>query len=709
MDNDLIRLSFIKTFVNTSRIMMQGLEIEEARDMRFWRVAKDVAELYPSLQLAAMELNRKWGFNLNIPAGSSRGAFEKAEDFYRLYSDILEQAKNNESFSQAKILFNPNGKKFEQKADDLADWVAHKGNELDRYWLNKNVLLAVSFAREMRDIAYSDMLNAFLEKHLAEKIGSAVALQAGIVNTKIEDIRNVLSKIAQKVSSNSGFVSEKKVKSELLKQFHEDCNWDSKNEAVGEIVGEFVKPFTQIVSENREKYFYYNRNLDVAAQVRDDFYNVMTEDAYFQLERQKRMNQQLGLESGEISLPNRYQENKIFDEHYDLDGLETIVPPFKVGSEDAFWEAYEEAENVQGDLKVDVENVISQLVFALDDDLLDVVTDLRDLEASSDAYDDEDDEHFSGLEKHSSNVDDFDLKSRILSFAGDVLDVAAVVKSYYGIELNDTPVDRNVVREFKADGYWDDFTYSSLNMLFNAFDAGLSENQGRILFSKTPRVEAVNEVLSLPQSLEKRNLLKLFYKGLSVTEKDALENKKQEEDYAAEDFLIYHKDDYTVLLDELRWGKEIFPKFTDEKIENWAYDINRGVVLTQIVPIYDDKTPKADETQKVLSGIENFQKFSKDEQKYIEAIVRRYSDRVVKTHNKVLDEGDFDRGLFDDVEALHENQQYLDDVVKLKNEVLLARREEESVYKRFRAFRKAHLSRQQMLMQALKQQRFCNN
>ena len=57
MDNDLIRLSFIKTFVNTSRIMMQGLEIEEARDMRFWRVAKDVAELYPSLQLAAMELS----------------------------------------------------------------------------------------------------------------------------------------------------------------------------------------------------------------------------------------------------------------------------------------------------------------------------------------------------------------------------------------------------------------------------------------------------------------------------------------------------------------------------------------------------------------------------------------------------------------------------------------------------------------------------
>ena len=72
---------------------------------------------------------------------------------------------------------------------------------------------------------------------------------------------------------------------------------------------------------------------------------------------------------------------------------------------------------------------------------------------------------------------DWEKKKAVLDFAAEVLDIAAVVKSYYDIELNDTPVDRKVVREFKPEGFWDDFTFSSLHMLFNAFDRNLGENQ----------------------------------------------------------------------------------------------------------------------------------------------------------------------------------------------------------------------------------------
>ena len=57
MDKRFIRLSFIKTFVNTSKVVMENLDIEEARDVRYWRIAKDLAELYPTLQLMAEELN----------------------------------------------------------------------------------------------------------------------------------------------------------------------------------------------------------------------------------------------------------------------------------------------------------------------------------------------------------------------------------------------------------------------------------------------------------------------------------------------------------------------------------------------------------------------------------------------------------------------------------------------------------------------------
>ena len=702
MDKRFIRLSFIKTFVNTSKVVMENLDIEEARDVRYWRIAKDLAELYPTLQLMAEELNEDWGFNIRIPQDEGQGYFEKAEDFYGLYSDISEQAERNEYYAQAKVLLNPNGKKFVNKAENLAKWCFEEGDEFDRFWLNKNMVLASAFTKEMNDEVYSNMLNSLLEKRLAEKINVAVMMMGGIFNTEVEDIRNVLGGTAEKLSLMSGFVSEKKVRNELLQRFHEDCNWDSKNNAVVDVVETFVEPFTQIVSENREKFFYYHNNHDAAVQIRDDFYNVMGEDTYLQLQRQKRNKENLSSENSNVAFSNRDNED------CDLEKLEAEVPPFKPGSEDAFWENYEDAENVDGELKTDVERFISQLVRNFDDSLAYAVDNLRYLESVSDEYDEEDEDAQIPNSGGNLSEDNFEVKNDILSVAKNALDLSAVIKNYYNIELNDTPIDRKVVRQFKAEDYWDDFTFNSLNMLFNALDVNLTKNQDKLLLSQEPRIESVDEVLSLPQSLEKRNILKLYHQGLSVMEKAALESKKQEEDFAVDDFTIYHQDEYKTLLDELRWGKEIFSSFTDEKVENWAYDINHGVVLAQVIPLYDDVEEEPDALQAVVSGVENYKSMSKEEQQYIKGLVKRHSDRVVKTHNQILNDGVFDRGLFDDVEVIHMSQQHYEEVKALKDKVILARQDEEPVYKKYRAFRKTHMSRQQLLMQALKQQRFYN-
>ena len=126
------------------KYIMENLDIEEARDVRYWRIAKDLAELYPTLQLMAEELNEDWGFNIRIPQDEGQGYFEKAEDFYGLYSDISEQAERNEYYAQAKVLLNPNGKKFVNKAENLAKWCFEEGDEFDRFWLNKNMVLLLN-------------------------------------------------------------------------------------------------------------------------------------------------------------------------------------------------------------------------------------------------------------------------------------------------------------------------------------------------------------------------------------------------------------------------------------------------------------------------------------------------------------------------------------------------------------------------------------
>ena len=55
--------------------------------------AREVAELYPALKLAAAELNRNCGFRVSVPDDSPQGAFPAAEAFYHLYREIAEQGE----------------------------------------------------------------------------------------------------------------------------------------------------------------------------------------------------------------------------------------------------------------------------------------------------------------------------------------------------------------------------------------------------------------------------------------------------------------------------------------------------------------------------------------------------------------------------------------------------------------------------------------
>ena len=91
MADNSVRINFIKTFVNTAGVMMDGLQIEKGRDMWYWRSAREVAELYPALKLAVAELNRNCGFRVSVPDDSPQGAFPAAEAFYHLYREIAEQ------------------------------------------------------------------------------------------------------------------------------------------------------------------------------------------------------------------------------------------------------------------------------------------------------------------------------------------------------------------------------------------------------------------------------------------------------------------------------------------------------------------------------------------------------------------------------------------------------------------------------------------
>lgn len=705
------KLNFIKTFVNTAAVMIKNLEIEEASDMRLWRMAKEAAELYPALQLAAMELNRQWGFRIKLPeTNEPKEAFEQAEDFYRLYLEIMHQAEGNEAFERAQVLFNPADKSFINKADGVAAWVLNNGGEFERYWLNKNMVLAASFTQEMQEEIFSRTLNGFLDAHLAEELMAAVTEGGGMINlANVEGVRNVLADAAMDFSQRSGFVSEKKVAADIMKRLQRDCYWDVQSEPIKKAVGKFVRPFTEIVAQNRRDFFYYHSNNDTAEQIRNDFANIMGDEAYFQIERQKRANQRFGIKETDIEFPKSYDMNKIFTEVDNFDMLEKIVPPFKAGSEEDFWENYETAENMSPELTEDMEKMISLIVQGLDDGLAETVADLRQVEAGADNFGGDDDEQEElGGKWRAGDSEDIALRQKILNFAEDALNVSDLVKYYKDVELNDTPVDKKVIRQIEPNADWDDFTFSALNMLFNSIDRNLDKNKDLLIPYDDMRENAVEELLALPQSLEKHNALKVFYRGLSVMEQKFFENKQREENFAAEDFTIYHQEDYQSLVDELTWGKEIFPSFTDDKVELLAYDVNRVAVLGHVVPLYND-TESDKNALSLLQKVDSYASLPREEQLYVGKLAQKYISRILKTHNQVLDKGDFDRELFEDVDNINNYQARFENVRDKKNMILEARKEDELVYKQFKAFRKTHPSRQKLLMNAMWQGRFCNN
>lgn len=150
-----------------------------------------------------------------------------------------------------------------------------------------------------------------METRLAERMMYTVIRRGGVINASdVEGVRSVLADAAENFSKTPGFVSEKKVAAEVARRLQKECSWDVRSEPVRKTVAEFTDQFTQIVAKNRADFYLYYRNQDAARAAAADFDNVMSDETYFRLERNSRLNQHLGIRNADFEIPEHYDLKK---------------------------------------------------------------------------------------------------------------------------------------------------------------------------------------------------------------------------------------------------------------------------------------------------------------------------------------------------------------------------------------------------------------
>lgn len=726
MARKLEKIDFIKTFVKSAEVMMKNLEITEAEDIKFWKISKTVAELYPALKIAADELNHDYGFKIEIPANTPRDIFDKAEAFCNLHSRLVDETLRSKQYVNATFLFDASHLDFEKKVQNVSNYLNENQNESHCYWMQKSLLLDVAFTGEMKDEQYSKMKDEFLDVQLAEQLVSTLVKRGVTIDASdIEEVREVLADTGEHFAESPGFVSEAEIVEEMIAQFQERCSWDGRNKNVLKTVSEYMEDFTSIVAKNRPDFYKFYANHDIALESLENLEPLISDEYYVEKITHQRFEKTLGINPSELNSEVFKNLDNILVPIDDFADLNEMENDYKLSSIEEYWDDYQACEQLDEDLRGEINRVLAQWVTFVDDDVFEfgkMLTDLQNEYLENDFDDDDEDDNenhkFSFSERNNSQnlEDNVERKSQIISYAKEILDISVAAKKYWDIELNDTPVTKKTLNQINPEEKWDEFTFSSLNMLFRAFDENLDKNQELFLNDDDMELnpDAIDKLIALPSSLEKRNALLLFKFGLAKMEYGYTKNKIDIEVDLVDDFSIFHQDDYAKMVEEMQLGQETFADLNDETLADLVKDINTGVVVNYILPLYNEENdePQADAFIKVIGELHDYETLSPDTQGFVGKIAERYTEKLLKTHHGLMDKGDIEPELF---EWLIEFSNCDDDIKAAdlaRQKVNVEFEKEDKIYKNYRLFKKNQEENpysKSVVMDILWQSKFCKN
>lgn len=709
--------NFLKTYVKSAEALMDGLEVKSSDDLKFRDNVHTVVKLYPSMVNAALELNKIYGYDIELPKTTPEEDFDKVDEFYSLFVKVSDAANQDERLKNTKTLYDVSAKTLNDDLAEIGSYLAEEEDASKKYWLKHSLMLSQVLTSELQKNESWKIRIRVEEDEIAEQLLSSMVKKGVKVNTGlIEDFRGALGDAGERLSVMKTKPSNEVVLRELLKRFKYTCKLDNKDEKVASSIGEVMEQYTKIVKKSRPTILKSKQNFIEVSMAMKSIPDVVSHEDMNKIISRRKLNQELEIKNSRFRIPSSFDMNKIFVNVISEEDInQARLPQNEIEKK---WYDYKNAKIENPKIKAGMKILVSNWADEALTDMYSVQDTLSDMDTKYEDSDDDDDDdlglnhsEYSGYQHESEEAKEDRLM--VAKYAEELVNLGSASKKYLSLIINDSPVSHKIVERIENSAKWGEFELNALNMLFNNVDNNALDKQDIIQADKGKVSEDfIDAALELPSSLEKRALLIAMKGGLARMESHRMIYKTDCEDELVDFISEEHRSEYKKLEDYLKLGADVYEDIDEDTASSLAQDINIGACLQYVVPIYADKEVDENALSMVLDNVMDYEDLGAPSQKFVRGLSKKYVQALSDLHNKKLDDGDFSREIFAKIEEYDEKREDIDNVSAYLAQTVDVLSAENHIYEQFIAYENGQGKNKEnhiLMLKSLQNHKFCNN
>ncbi len=707
---------YLKMLSGVSGQLLKVYNCHDGASAKYCQGYKTLAMVYPVMVNLAEELNLAYGAEIRFDDRHDLELTEKSEAFYELSSQINQFLDRKQEFRNIPELYDVLSENAEEQISLAAEALQNPKNGLNeakcRYWFRNSLILSLSLLKAKRTSRVEKLFDDIDMQNIGDKIAESLK-NAGVEvqESQIDDIFGVLYDIGEDLSNSRKQVDKHRVIQDVVVKIKNECRLGENEEGLVDSVVQNIDGFVALVRKAQTSVQKISSpfraiNLTIQSLPKGPDNKTVRRTIYWE-----------GIAANGMSVPPApsaemlsWDKAEVLPEY--LEPYRTDARFQKVNRELSVWKKYEEAgKEAKVPLLEDyMESVVKQWVEMVSEDFykfkenLDILGDTL-FEQNSE---DEDELH---LPKQNIVVEE--IQKDTLAFAEKLLLLSRAAKKYVNVLLNTSGVSEKDLERISESGQWTSNDLKAIELVINSVSDNF-EDKG-YFFDRNESVceqDMLDEIIALPHSPEKRDMLSVIKESFEKVSDDAFEEQEALRLVAAGYVEIEHEDIRENLNDFLVSGAEGYPDLKNVDLNNLAEEIDEGVTSNYILPLYH-REDKSDQALKLtLMQLPGYEFYALETKRFISSLVRYHAKELTLRHRHLIAEDDYSPSITRKTAAYYDSLDRFGVVERKLDKVNDALEVENGIYEKYQAFCKEkeifNVS-DDLVLKMLAHTKFCNN